>query len=83
MRGLMIQDAALQMDLEFKEDSKILYVSPKRKAARAKAIAKGFEDEYHMDGFNYFNRLSNEQYNGFEVDFLHVHTSMSTFGSSD
>lgn len=79
----MILDSALQEDLDFKEDSKMLYISPKRKAARAKAISRGFEDEYHMDGFNYFNRLSNEQYNGFEVDFLHIHTSGEAGGSSD
>lgn len=79
----MIQDAALQMDLEFKEDSKILYVSPKRKAARDKAIAKGFFDEIEYSGWLYFQRLDNAMYEGYSVDILHMNTGAYNGGSSE
>lgn len=48
------------------------YLSTRRKKARERAINKGFTDEYHMEGFYYFNRLDSEQYSGYDVDVLHM-----------
>lgn len=47
------------------------YISKKRQANRTLAQEKGFTDEYHMEGWLYFNRLDNSQYAGYEVDILH------------
>lgn len=51
--------------------SDIPYLSPKRKLNRKKAIDRGFEDEYHMEGWLYFNRIDNSTYTGYEVDVFH------------
>lgn len=49
----------------------IPYTSKKRQANRERAIEKGFTDEYHMEGWLYFNKLSSPIYNGLELDILH------------
>lgn len=55
------------------------YLSTKRKRARETAIKKGFTDEYHMEGFLWFNRLDSEQYSGYDVDILHMTSSGDGF----
>lgn len=55
------------------------YNSPKRKLAREKARERGFEDEYHFAGWSWFNSVSNSQYNGFDVDVLHMTSSGEGF----
>lgn len=51
------------------------YLSKRRKLARETAKLKGFTDEYHMEGWLYFNRLDSEQYSGYDVDILHMTSS--------
>lgn len=55
------------------------YLSKKRKVAREVAINKGFTDEYHFEGWLYFNRLDSEQYSGYDVDILHMTSSGDGF----
>lgn len=55
------------------------FLSQKRSKARARALEKGFTDEYHMEGFYYFNRLDSEQYSGYDVDILHMTSSGEGF----
>lgn len=55
------------------------YLSAKRRRARETAISKGFTDEYHMEGFLWFNRLDSEQYSGYDVDILHMTSSGDGF----
>lgn len=52
------------------DDEGIPYLSLKRKRAREYAQSRGFDDEYHMDGWLYFNRLGNDKYSQ-DVDVLH------------
>lgn len=56
---------------EISEDfDKEPFLSSRRAKAREIAISKGFDDEYHREGFLYFNRLNSEQYTGYDVDVL-------------
>jgi hypothetical protein len=55
------------------------YLSSKRKKARETALTKGFTDEYHMEGWLYFNRLDSEQYSGYDVDLLHMTSSGESY----
>ena len=52
--------------------------SPTRLSSHKEAQAFGFEDVFHFEGYLYFNRLDNEQYTGFDVDVMHIHSSGET-----
>ncbi len=65
-----VENSALDKDLEAVNNEP--YISSRRKAARKKAIEKGFTDEYHFEGWLYFNRIDSEQYSGYDVDILHM-----------
>lgn len=67
------------LEEELNQVEKEPYLSTRRKIAREKAISKGFTDEYHMEGFLYFNRLDSEQYSGYDVDILHFTSSGEGF----
>lgn len=56
-----------------------IYASPKRKLAREVAQERGFNDEYEMAGWLYFNRLDNSQFEGYDVDVLHMTSSGEGF----
>lgn len=62
-------DEVLDVVVKVKDEP---FTSAKRMRARERAISKGFTDEYHMEGFFYFNRLDSEQYSGYDVDVLHM-----------
>lgn len=66
-------------DKELDEINNEPYLSSRRRAARKKAIEKGFTDEYHMEGWLYFNRIDSEQYSGYDVDILHMTSSGEGF----
>lgn len=55
------------------------FLSPKRKKARDVAIERGFNSEYEMAGWLYFNRLDNSQYEGYSVDVLNMTSSGEGF----
>jgi hypothetical protein len=79
----MTIDTQYEQDKEFIEDSKVPYISPKRKLARQRAQSKGFFDEIEYSGWLYFQRLDNAMYEGYSVDVLHMNTSGDGAGSSD
>lgn len=79
----MIQDTQYEQDKEFIEDSKVPYISPKRKLARQRAQSKGFFDEIEYSGWLYFQRLDNAMYEGYSVDILHMNTGAYNGGSSE
>ena len=47
-------------------------MSQSRQHANQRAKYLGYEDIYHLEGYQYFNRLENVNYVGYEVDILNL-----------